>query len=250
MSLVPNNPRPDREGNGFVSETTHPWGPRLAALAVLLAGLVFAAWILGLGFPVRSPDEANPSARSATGQSPEQAADLPRRPAVIRPARPTAPSEEEPSPVATPRPESAPGTRAAGTPASQRAASAPAPEDGETGEVPSGLGLFPAPGTNPPKSGMVVPDDFELPPGYMRHHQFTDDGKPLPAILMFHPDAEVFDREGNPIPRPEDGVVPPELVPDGMPLERLEVPEVAVPMVEPPPEGANEWVDEENERPE
>ncbi len=99
----------------------------------------------------------------------------------------------------------------------------------------SGIALFPPPGTNPPKSGLIVPDDFELPPGYVRHYQVTDDGKPLPPILMFHPDAVLYDAEGNRIPLPPDLVVPPELAPPGFPQEFLQVPEQAVPFFEPAP---------------
>lgn len=107
-----------------------------------------------------------------------------------------------------------------------------------TEEGVSGIALFPPPGTNPPKSGLIVPDDFDLPPGYVRHYQVTDDGKPLPPILMFHPDAELYDEEGNRIPLPPDLVVPPELAPPGFPKEILQVPEQNVPFFEPPPSDA------------
>ncbi len=110
-------------------------------------------------------------------------------------------------------------------------------------DEPSGIALFPPPGTNPPKSGLIVPDNFELPPGYARHYQVTDDGKPLPPILIFHPDAELFDASGNRIPLPPDLVVPPELAPPGLPLEVLQVPDTAVPFVEVPNESARPGVD-------
>ena len=41
-----------------------------------------------------------------------------------------------------------------------------------------------------------MPDDFELPEGYVRHYQTTDDGEQLPAILMFHPDYQFVDENG------------------------------------------------------
>ncbi len=101
----------------------------------------------------------------------------------------------------------------------------------------SGIALFPPPGTNPPKSGLIVPEDYELPPGYVRHYQVTDDGKPLPPILMFHPDVELLDAQGRPIPLPPDLVVPPELAPPGFPMRKLEVPETNIPFIEvAPPE--------------
>jgi hypothetical protein len=101
-------------------------------------------------------------------------------------------------------------------------------EVGEPGEE-TGLAAFPPPGTDPPKPGIIVPDDFELPPGYVRHHQVTDDGRQLPAILMFHPDTAPLDASGKPI-----AIVPPELAPPGLPIETLEVPEPRVELLEPP----------------
>jgi hypothetical protein len=91
--------------------------------------------------------------------------------------------------------------------------------------VHDGIAAFPPPGTDPPKSGVIVPDGIELPEGYVRHYQTTDDGEPLPPILMFHPDYEFFDDLGNPIAIPEDRVVPADLVPPGFPVEMLRVPE-------------------------
>lgn len=88
-----------------------------------------------------------------------------------------------------------------------------------------GIGVFPLPGSDPPKSGLIVPEDFPLPEGYVRHYQTTDDGKALPPILMFHPDYEWVDDAGNPVPIPPDRVVPPELAPPGMPLRKLELPD-------------------------
>jgi hypothetical protein len=95
----------------------------------------------------------------------------------------------------------------------------------EKGDEPTGLALFPPPGTKPIKRGIVVPDDVELPPGYVRHYQTTDDGRQLPPILMFHPDYQPVDQDGKPIPVPDDRVVPAEMVPPGIPARTLEVPE-------------------------
>jgi hypothetical protein len=90
------------------------------------------------------------------------------------------------------------------------------------GEGPTGIMLFPAPGTDPPKKGLIVPEDFELPPGYVRHYQTTDDGEQLPAILMFSPDKPPLDANGQPMEVPEDRIVTPELAPPGMPVHMLE----------------------------
>src|SRR5262249_27335916 len=91
--------------------------------------------------------------------------------------------------------------------------------------VHDGIAAFPPPGTNPPKSGIIVPDGIELPEGYLRHYQTTDDGQRLPPILMFHPDYDFVDGDGRPVAVPPDRVVPPELVPPGFPVEMLHVPE-------------------------
>jgi hypothetical protein len=87
-----------------------------------------------------------------------------------------------------------------------------------------GIAAFPPPGTDPVKRGIVVPDDFPLPPGYVRHHQTTDDGESLPAILLLHPDYELVDERGNAVPLPQDRVVPPEMAPPGLPIRMLEPP--------------------------
>lgn len=90
-----------------------------------------------------------------------------------------------------------------------------------------GVAVFPPPGTKPIKRGIIVPEDFELPAGFVRHYQATDDGRLLPAILMFHPDYHPVDEHGAPVPLPDDRVVPPEMAPPGLPIETLEVPESA-----------------------
>jgi hypothetical protein len=91
--------------------------------------------------------------------------------------------------------------------------------------VHEGIAAFPPPGTDPPKRGIIVPDGFELPTGFVRHYQVTDDGMPLPPILMFHPDFDFVGPDDEPIELPPDLVVPPELAPPGMPIHMLEIPE-------------------------
>lgn len=105
----------------------------------------------------------------------------------------------------------------------------PVADRGNAGEARSGIHLFPPPGTRPPHRGIIVPDDFELPPGYVRHYQTTDDGKALPPVLMFHPDYDVVDEFGNPLPVPDNRVVPPDMAPPGLPIEILDVPPIAGP---------------------
>jgi hypothetical protein len=107
----------------------------------------------------------------------------------------------------------------------EAAAEAAADPNAVEGDAPTGIALFPPPGTDPIKPGILVPEDFELPPGYLRHYQVTDDGKPLPAILMFHPDYHPVDPQGVPIALPADRVVPPDMAPPGLPIEMLALPD-------------------------
>lgn len=100
------------------------------------------------------------------------------------------------------------------------------------GQLSGGIGVFPPPGTDPLKRGIVVPEGFELPPGFMRHYQSTDDGKELRAILLFHPDHRPVDADGNPVPLPDDLVVPPDLAPAGLEIEILDDPEPEIPFYE------------------
>lgn len=90
--------------------------------------------------------------------------------------------------------------------------------------VHTGLGAFSPPGTRPPLVGLAVPEDFELPPGYVRHHQATDDGQPIEAILMYAPDYQFVDATNQPIAIPKDRVVPPEHAPPGLPIRRIVIP--------------------------
>jgi len=122
--------------------------------------------------------------------------------------------------------------RAAATPSADResspekdvAMSQSNPSSGKTG-----ITLFPPRGTKPLKRGIVVPDDFDLPPGYVRHYQTTDDGKRLPPVLMFHPDYHPVDERGRPIPVPADRIVPREFAPPGMPIRMLDLPKQPTP---------------------
>ena len=88
----------------------------------------------------------------------------------------------------------------------------------------AGLGAFSPPGTSPPLVGLAVPEDFVLPKGYVRHHQATDDGQRIEAILMFAPGYQVLDASGKPIEMPGNLVVPPELAPPGLPIRKITIP--------------------------
>ncbi|PZO09324.1 MAG: hypothetical protein DCF27_06800 [Lysobacteraceae bacterium] len=88
----------------------------------------------------------------------------------------------------------------------------------------TGIGAFNPPGTSPPLEGLAVPEDYELPEGYVRHHQSTDDGVAIEPILMFAPDFRLYDANGRPIAMPDSRVVPPELAPPGLPPRRVRIP--------------------------
>ena len=183
-------------------------GGRKALLLLAAAAAIAAIVLLSLFGPERHVP------------TPVVAVDVARAPAEPD-ARPPAPSPPRVRPVrarasAPPSPPSAP-------PAEARREE-PGPSGAEPPE-PSGIELFPPRGTDPPKIGIVVPEGFELPEGYVRHYQATDDGQPLPPILMFHPDYDWIDENGEHVEVSEDGVVPPELAPPGMPIEMLELPE-------------------------
>jgi hypothetical protein len=90
--------------------------------------------------------------------------------------------------------------------------------------VHTGLGAFNPPGTKPPLVGLAVPEDFPLPPGYVRHYQATDDGQRIEPILMFAPDFQPTAADGRPLALPKNRVVPPELAPPGLPIRRIVVP--------------------------
>src|SRR5689334_3480275 len=91
----------------------------------------------------------------------------------------------EPLPVPSQPPEAAPGPGATGArrPPAPRAPASPPPPGAQPpssqpppNEGPSGIALFPPPGTKPLKRGIIVPEGYQLPPGYVRHYQTTDDG--------------------------------------------------------------------------
>jgi hypothetical protein len=158
------------------------------ACALVLLGV--AAWLILRSSARRPAEQASTPPPSPVAPAPKKLAEAP----VAKPKH-----IEQPPTVAPP--------------------SAPAAEEEETytllkpGEH-AGLDVFPPPGTKQVKRGIVVPDDFELPPGYVRHYQTTDDGRRLPPILMFHPDY--------PGAVPEDRIVPPDMAPPGLRVEMLD----------------------------
>jgi hypothetical protein len=220
-------PSPDPDGVRIVRERV----PIPKAALLLFGGLAFALALVFLPRPSTGPAQDTASA------APTSTSERPDAPPVIGAVQPaTAP------PTAPMESVSAASTASAATPAvAPRSVEdndiatrfrpgdeAPSAAEliqalrdaGETG----GIAAFNPPGTSPPLTGLAVPPDFPLPPGYVRHHQWTDEGEPVEAILMFAPDFVLRDAEGREIALPENRVVPPELAPPGLPIRPVEVP--------------------------
>ena len=203
-------------------------GVWLIALALLLVG---AAGLLALRVALPD-DDSELEAASAPAPPVAAAGSALASPAVAAAAAAPAAETRRAHPVRrqpTPPPPLPPGSTEA--PRAEPPSLPEVPEDAGTGLT--GIGVFPPPGTDPPKVGLLVPEDFPLPEGYVRHYQSTDDGQALPPILMFHPDYNFFDENGNPIPLPPSLVVPPELAPAGMPIVPIQIPD---PVPDLPPE--------------
>ena len=191
----------DRDGVTRIQQKRTGSGTWLVWLALGFTAvcLVLSAWLVSSPGPVPDSPPATPvriakggAAPSPTPRPGPKAAPLATRPATQPAPQPTPPSEPE---------------------TQQAAPSGPA----------EGIHLF-RPGTKPLKQGIIVPEDFPLPPGYVRHYQVTDSGEQVKPILMFHPDYKPVDSDGKPIELPANRVVPPEMAPPGMPIEILEVP--------------------------
>lgn len=192
----------------------------LLAAAMVIAGLaVFVVFRPALQEAL-STDAAEPAA----GAAPEA-----RNPALDhQPVRPAPEVQGRVPPWSAASERRLPPRRDAAAPPPAAPASADDAEPSDTAEQPSGIALFPPPGTKPVLRGIIVPAGFELPPGYVRHYQATDDGRQLPPILMFHPDYHPVDARGAPVPLPENRVVPPEMAPAGLDVQMLDDPDTAV----------------------
>ena len=192
------------------------------ALVVVAVGIVVGLFVLRSGAP--------PSAAPRSPETRAAASTLPPAPNAATAA--ASPETGATMPAAMPRSRGAKlralrtlgVTPEKGPDGKRRLDAAPVIDALNRAGVHDGIGAFPPPGTDPPKAGVIVPDGVELPEGYVRHYQTTDDGQPLPPILMFHPDYTFTDEQGNPVAIPPDRVVPPELVPPGIPVQMLAIP--------------------------
>jgi len=218
MARYPSSTKHRRDRDGVKVVGTR--GPVGWLLVPALALLAVAGWVV-----VRATREDGPS-RAPARPEPLALSD------AAAPA--PAPHVSEPRPSEQP----APRTRERGPHVRRRPDRPPdRPDDRAKEDEPTytlnkpgehaGIAAFPPPGTKPIKRGIIVPDDFELPEGYVRHYQTTDDGRRLPPVLMFHPDYEGVDAQGNPVALPEDRIVPPDMAPPGLPIRTLDQPEQA-----------------------
>jgi hypothetical protein len=209
------------------------WSPAIGFLAIaiaLVAGAIVGAWSALASSPAAS-DAASAPAVAATGPVPPVAASAhvalaparvtlasaPATPAAAAPTTPQIPRHRDPNGDQTPDIADYinPGERPTMNEVIARLHAA---------GVHTGLGAFNPPGTRPPLVGIAVPEDFVLPPGYVRHYQATDDGQRIEPILMFAPDYQATTPDGRPVAMPADRVVPPELAPPGLPIRRIVVP--------------------------
>ena len=216
-------PPPGRPGG----EAWRPaWGWGLLAVAVL-AGASWLLWPAEAEPPVAAP-AAPPGVPVAAPSQPPTSAPLQHvASAPAQPASALAGGAPLPTPPAAP-------------PSDDLAAHVPAGTVPTMNEVidrlhqagiRTGLGAFNPPGTRPPLIGLAVPEDFALPPGYLRHHQATDDGQRIEAILMFDPDHPPPVAAGRVLATPAQRVVPAELAPPGLPIRLITLPAPADPGV-------------------
>jgi len=207
------------------------WGPSPGFLVIalgLVAGAV-AGWWPSTGTPPPAPEAAAPAASSA---STAIAGAWPAAPAPV-PAR-ARPAHEASAPMPASAGPRIPRVRPPGT--DQTPDITDYINDGEkptmndvidrlhAAGVHTGLGAVNPPGTKPPLVGLAVPEDFALPPGYVRHYQATDDGQRIEPILMFAPGFQPTAADGRAVAVPTDRVVPPDLAPPGLPIRRIVVP--------------------------
>ena len=215
-------PRSPEPGSGH-------WGPSIGYLVIAL-GLVAGALVGWWTSMSASPDAAAPASAASTAASGAPA---------VAPVRVAAAASGPASVVPVPTASTASGARIARVRPSGGDQTPDITDFINDGEKPTmteviarlhaagvhtGLGAFQPPGTRPPLIGLAVPEDFALPPGYVRHYQATDDGQRIEPILMFAPGWQAVGPDGRPVAMPADRVVPPELAPPGLPLRRIVVP--------------------------
>jgi hypothetical protein len=194
----------------------------LLGLAVSLVGLAF---IIGANTLLRHFSEApmTMDADVAPGRSDPVPSQLQRSSPAPSSREVEQALDDAPQPYLSPDEDGWPGQDA--PPADPGSIVAGSDSEASREEELTGIHVFPPLGTAPLLTGITVPDDFDLPSGYVRHYQMTDDGRQLEPILMYHPDHPPLDWRGEPVPVPPDRVVSPDMAPRGIPINMLELPE-------------------------
>ena len=195
----------DRDGITRIQKPRTSTGLWIVGLALGFTVLCVIASVWLLSTPSASSGDSAPAPLTRVAENTPGASPPPSRPM----AAPSAPRPVTRTPAA------APTTAPEAPPPDTQTSTASEPKEG--------LHLY-RQGTRPLKQGLVVPENFPLPPGYVRHYQSTDNGEQLKPILMFHEDYKPVDANGTPIELPSNRVVPPEMAPAGMPIEVLELP--------------------------
>ena len=210
--------RADGEGMRVIDKAPVARGGKLRWVAAAVA-MVLALALAG-GWSMREPAsgatgavaQADAPGDAANGAGDDRLASAPRAPRDATQGRQAMPNQDPDDLAAYFQPGDPEPTGAQVIEALQQAG------------IRTGLGAFNPPGTSPPLVGLAVPEDFALPPGYVRHHQVTDEGVAIEPILMFSPDFVLHDAQGRPIAMPADRVVPPALAPPGLPLRQIQIP--------------------------
>jgi hypothetical protein len=225
--------RSDRDGIRII-EKRDPRSRRTASIAAAVFALMIVAVItLVLNRPSATPDIPKAAATVPADGTRSDASSDGRRTVVSRrePRRPsTAPAQSEapsvPEDAVRQAAESYPEAPERDADEARRMEDAAQKmlEAARAAGATEGIAAFPPHGTSPMKTGIVVPRNFDLPEGYVRHYQITDDGRRVEPVLMFSPDYEFVDANGQPMDIPEDGIVPPDMAPPGMPVRNLAIP--------------------------
>lgn len=206
-----------------MKEPSRAFGP---SFAYLLAAVVVAG---GVAYWLTSPSDTEPAAPRPVPPVQVATNDAARNeaaPAASAPTPASAPSLPAPTaaPARDPNDDQTPDLTAYLNPGEKPTMNEVIDRLRRAG-VTTGVAAFNPPGTKPPLIGLAVPEDFALPPGYVRHHQNTDDGQDIEPILMYAPDHPRFvDAARQPIGTTRDRVVPPEQAPPGLPLRRVVIP--------------------------
>jgi len=180
-----------------------------------------AYWLLGIDTEKPSPESRTPSAEAQAPSTAAAHAAMTTAARSVRLAPATAPAPDDAGTMPDNDPGESDDLAAYFRPGDPEPTAAELIEALNHAGIRTGIGAFNPPGTSPPLAGLAVPEDFDLPEGYVRHHQVTDQGEELEPILMFSPDFEFHDGLGRLVAIPEDRVVPPELAPPGLPIRQM-----------------------------